>query len=158
MNSINDSSETANNPADPALPDEKRPSALLETISAHLRSLALRFNLIEKRLAHIERLIHIEHRSIGEDMPAGEEDSLPEPSSEPVSPPYAVRCDGRVLLSTDHLEGVDLSGRETFNGVVLNEAEISDALDRVADAFVEAAAYSVGWLRKVKKGVGGKEP
>jgi hypothetical protein len=155
MNSINDSSETAKNPTDPALPDEKRTSALLETISAHLSSLALRFNLIEKRLAHIERHVH---RSNGADVPAGEEDSLPEPSSEPVSPPYALRCDGRVLLSTDHLEGVDLSGRETFNGVVLDEAEISDALDRVADAFVEAAAYSVGWLRKVKKGVGGKEP
>jgi len=83
---------------------------------------------------------------------------LTEPSSEPLDPPYALLCDGRLLLSTRDLEGIDLADRETFTGVVLSEAEATDALDRMADAFEDAAAHSAGWLRrKARKGGGSNE-
>jgi len=155
MHSINDSNETAKNPADPSLTDEKRTIMLFESISARLRSLDVRFDVIEKRLEYLDRDVL---RAIGADARAGEEEPLSEPNPEPLPPPYALRCDGRVLLSTRDLEGIDLSARETFTGIVLSEAEASDALDRMADAFEDAAAHSAGWLRKkAKKGGGGSE-
>lgn len=116
--------------------DEERTIKLLEAISAHLTALDVRFDVIEKHLGDLDREVL---RAIGTDARAGEEELVTEASSEPLPPSYALRCDGRVLLSTRDLEGVDLSGRETFTGIVLSEAEASDALERMANAFEEAA-------------------
>ena len=155
MNSVNDSNETAKNPAEPTTTDEKRTIVLFESISAQLRSLDVRFDVIEKRLGYLDRDVL---RTIGAGASAGEEEPLTEPKSEPLAPPYALRCDGRVLLSTRDLEGIDLSDRETFTGIVLSEAEASDALHRMADLFEDAAAHSAGWVRrKAKKGGGSHE-
>jgi hypothetical protein len=142
---------------EPATPtDEKRTVMLLEAISAHLTALDERFDVIEKHLEGLDRDVL---RAVGTDARAGEEEPVTEAIPEPLPPSYALRCDGRVLLSTRDLEGIDLSGRETFTGIVLSEAEASDALDRMANAFEEAAAHSAGWLRKkVDKGGGGNEP
>ena len=155
MNSVNDPDETAKNPADPAITDEQRTIALFESISERLRSLDVRFEVIEKRLGYLDRDVL---RAMGADVHAEGAEPLTEPHSDPLSPPYALRCDGRVLLSTHDLEGIDLSERETFTGIVLSEAEASDALDRMADLFEDAAAHTAGWVRrKVKKGGGSHE-
>ena len=70
-------------------------------------------------------------------------------------PVLAVRCDGRVLLSTVDLAEVDLAGREVWVGLVLSEAEASDIQERLN--FEEAAAPTVARLlaldkKKKKKG------
>jgi hypothetical protein len=75
------------------------------------------------------------------------------------APRLALRSDGRVLLSTADLEGVDLSSRERWEGVLLSEAEARDVLGRVS--FDEAAAKTAGHLialdRKAKKESNGEE-
>ena len=161
MNSVNDSNEMANNSADPTVTDEKRTVALLEDIAARLTALQARFELIEKRLEDLDRDVHLAieaDEDEDEDVGGGEEEPLVEPTPAPPARSYALRCDGRVLLSTRDLEDIDLSARETFTGIVLSEAEASDALDRMGNAFEETAAHSVGWLRKRgKKGGGSKE-
>jgi hypothetical protein len=43
------------------------------------------------------------------------------------------------------------TGRETFTGIVLSEAEAADALDRLAHAFAEAASHGAGWLLRQGK-------
>jgi hypothetical protein len=74
-----------------------------------------------------------------------------DPNPAPLAPPFALRCDGRLLLSTRDLEGVNLSGRETFTGIVLSEAEAADALDRLDHAFHDAASHSAGWILRQSK-------
>lgn len=59
-------------------------------------------------------------------------------------PALAVRCDGRVLLSTVDLTDVDLSAREIWVGLVLTEAEASDIHDRLD--FEQAASPTVARL------------
>jgi hypothetical protein len=61
----------------------------------------------------------------------------------------AIRCDGRVLLSTVDLSNVDLSKREIWVGLVLTEAEAAAIHARVN--FDEAAAEAVGRLRALDK-------
>jgi hypothetical protein len=56
-------------------------------------------------------------------------------------PPWR-RAPGRVLLSTADLAHVDLSSRERWEGVLLNEAEAYDVLDQLD--FEEAAAKTAG--------------
>ena len=92
-----------------------------------------------------------------EENDADEEDAEVEPGTEPdrdpLPPLLALRCDGRILLSTHDLEGIDLTTRETFVGIVLSEAETSDVLDRTDDAFLEAAARIAGLIRRKGKRV-----
>lgn len=64
----------------------------------------------------------------------------------PLVPGLAFRSDGAILLHVDHLEGADLSARQTWTGVVLSEAEASDAVDRLADAADEAAGHIAGYV------------
>lgn len=64
-------------------------------------------------------------------------------------PTLAVRCDGRVLLSTVDLQGVDLAGRELWVGLVLSEAEASDIHERLN--FEEAASPTVARLLALDK-------
>lgn len=74
-----------------------------------------------------------------------------EASERPVEdvPVLAVRCDGRILVSTKDLSGIDRAGRETWEGLVLTEAEASDIHERLN--FEEAAAPTVARLLALDK-------
>jgi hypothetical protein len=74
-------------------------------------------------------------------------------------PPVALRCDGRVLLSTADLAHVDLSSRERWEGVLLNEAEACDVLDQLgfAEAAAKTAAHIITQVRNAKKEGGNDE-
>jgi hypothetical protein len=106
----------------------------------------------------------------GEDEPEIERESADRSASveptasaeltESVDPPHipalALRCDGKALLSVTHLAGADLSGRETWVGVVLHEEEALGVLGRVSNACDEAAGYAAaGILWSGKRGEGG---
>jgi hypothetical protein len=92
-------------------------------------------------------------------------DLTAEPAAPPDIPALALRSDGKALVSVAYLEGVDLSEREVWSGVVLSEAEASDMLERVSNAADEAAGHVAGrilWMQKGKKrgdepGEGGNE-
>ena len=158
MRSVNDLEEMGKNSTDPAstaedrVPEDRVPEdrvlVLLESISVHVKSLEGRFELMERRLDEIDPALR---RVLAKAEP------LSEPSSSPSFPPFALLCDGRVLLDVRVLEGIDLSGREMFTGILLSEAEANDAFERMANAFEEVAAHSAGWLRnQSKKHAGGK--
>ena len=53
------------------------------------------------------------------------------------------------------LEGRDISGRACWSGLILTEAEASGVLDRLDDAFADAAARVAGRMRKKPTGEGG---
>lgn len=98
----------------------------------------------------------------GEDEPERESADRPAPAeaTEGAEPPHipalALRCDGKTLLSVTHLAGADLSGRETWVGVVLHEEEALGVLARLSNASDEAAGYAAaGILWKGKRGEGG---
>ena len=84
-------------------------------------------------------------------------DSLKEPEETQPScedscscvPRLALRCDGKVLISLTDLEGVDLSKRETWIGLVLTEAEASDIQERLN--YDEAASPTVARLLALDK-------
>jgi hypothetical protein len=58
---------------------------------------------------------------------------------EPHVPGLAILSDGRAALSVVHLEGANLEGRTLWTGIILSEAETSDALEFITDAADEAA-------------------
>lgn len=82
------------------------------------------------------------------------------PADLPDIPPLAIRCDGRILLSTADLKGIDLAGRERWECIVITEAEASDIFDRLP--FEEAAAPTVARIlaqaKKPKKSPSDEEP
>ena len=151
MQSVKNPEEMVNNSAESVPTSEAPVAELLASIAGDLRSLGSRLELIERRLGQLEPGLE---RVVSGDG-SGEDDALTGPSSERFASPYALLCDGRLLLSVRDLEGIDLSDRETFTGVVLDEAESSDALDRMGPMFEEAAAFSAGWLLKKAKRRGG---
>lgn len=55
-------------------------------------------------------------------------------------PQMAIRMDGAVLLSIEDIGDRDLTGRETFTGIVLRSNEIGPLRSRVNDAAAGAAA------------------
>jgi hypothetical protein len=106
---------------------------LLESIDAGLRDLTARIDALEHRVA-----------TAAPDLAPSDE---PDPASQLSRiPSFAVRNDGKVLLSVAHLEGCDLAGREPWEGVVLSEAETWDAIDRLSHFFDETAGYTAGRL------------
>jgi hypothetical protein len=116
----------------------------MEVLEKNVRAL-VRMSAVLTSLS--ERLDALEHRR----EPARSEEDEPADFAPLATSPLALRCDGRLLLSTADLEGVDLSGRELFTGIVLSEAEACDVLDRLADIFDEAAAYSAARILKGSK-------
>ena len=87
--------------------------------------------------------------------PADPPDSGRRPCGSDV-PRLAVRCDGRVLLSTVDLQDVDLSKREVWVGLVLSEAEASDIHDRLN--IEEAASPTVARLLALDKKAKARKP
>jgi hypothetical protein len=112
---------------------ETRVVALLKSIETGIRDLNARVDSLEKRVA-----------SISSNTPVLKEQTTP--STSPRIPPFAIRSDGKVLLSVAHLTGCDLSEREHWEGVVLREPEMSNAIDHLADRFDETAGYAAGKL------------
>lgn len=152
MDSIDTPSETAKKPATSTPTAEEHIIAALADLTKQVCSIGSRIDAMEHRFGDLDRDVL---RACGIDARTEEESAddelYTEPSSAPLAPPYALRCDGRVLLSTRDLEGLDFTGRETFMGVVLSEAEAADALDRLAHAFAEAASHGAGWLLRQGK-------
>ena len=82
-------------------------------------------------------------------------DALPDGSGDPPSsglsslppevPRLAFRCDGKLLLAVTDLEGLDLSSREVWIGIVASEAEASDVHERLD--FEEAASPTIARIR-----------
>jgi hypothetical protein len=155
MDSIDSLDETAKKPATSIPSAEENIIALLADLTKSVSSIASRIDTMEHRFEHLDRDVL---RALGIDTRTDEESAGAEPPTAPLAPPFALRCDGRVLLSTRDLTDVDLSGRETFTGIVLSEAEAADAFDHLANAFEEAAAHGAGWLmrqsQKKEKSVG----
>ena len=119
----------------------ERNIAALVRMTAVLTSLSDRIEVLED---HVELL-----EAAAEDAADGTDVEPPtEPNPAPLTPPLALRCDGRALLSVNDLDGVDLSARETFVGVVLTESETSDLMERLDDAYHDAAAHMAASLRK----------
>jgi hypothetical protein len=155
MDNIDNPNETANKPATSTPSAEENIIALLADLTKGVSSIASRIDMMEQRFEYAEREVL---RALGIDAPTEEQSADVEPHAAPRAPAFALRCDGRVLLSTRDLGGVDLSGREMFTGIVLSEAEAADAFDRLANAFEEAAAHGAGWLvRQSKKKVKGEK-
>lgn len=61
-------------------------------------------------------------------------------------PSLALRSDGKVLLAAAHVEGADLAGRETWQGVVLSAAEEDDVFEAMSDAADDAAGHIAGHI------------
>jgi hypothetical protein len=155
MDTIDNPNETANKPATSTPSAEENIIALLAELTKSVNSIASRIDTMEHRFEDLDRDVL---RALGTDARAEEESADVEPHTAPLAPSFALRCDGRVLLSTRDLGDVDLSGRETFTGIVLSEAEAADAFDRLANAFEEAAAHGAGWLvRQSKKKAKGEK-
>jgi len=119
----------------------ERNIAALVRMTAVLTSLADRIEVLED---HVELL----ETDAEDQADGGDVEPLTEPNPAPLTPPLALRCDGRALLSVADLDGVDLSAREMFVGVVLTEAETSDLMERLDDAYHDAAAHMAASLRK----------
>ena len=154
MESIDNLNETAKKPATSTPSAEENIIALLADLTKSVRSLASRIDTMEHRFEHLDRDVI---RALGIGARTDEERAEAEPHTAPLAPPFALRCDGRVLLSTRDLGSVDLSERETFTGIVLSEAEASDAFDRLAHSFEEAAAHGARWLVRQSKKKGKDE-
>ena len=67
----------------------------------------------------------------------------------------AIRSDEVVLLSTEDLEGCDLSGRTIWTAIELTHAEFAEVRQRILGAAAEAAAHVAGSIRNTKKKGGG---
>jgi len=80
------------------------------------------------------------------DRPRAEGTRKPSNPRRPV-PGLARRSDGKTLLSTAYLVGSDLAGRERWSGVVLTDAEASEANNRVSDSSDDAASHIAGRIR-----------
>jgi hypothetical protein len=77
-----------------------------------------------------------------------ETEPMSKPGAEPsLVAPLALRSDGKTLLSVAHLQGVDVTGREQWTGMVLTEDEVGRIRDRLMNAFDEAAGRVGGRLR-----------
>ena len=167
---VDDSNRTANKPVDPASIHEERILsilALLTDLASSMRSVAFRMDTMEHRMDDLDRdglralnanvRAKEDDSAEADDSDVEEEDADGELRTEPdvhdLPPSLALRCDGRVLLSTSDLDGVDLTKREMFIGIVLSEAETSDVLDRTDDAFLDVAAHVSGLLRRTCKRV-----
>jgi len=61
-----------------------------------------------------------------------------------VVPPLALRSDGRVLLAVSHVEGVDIAGRERWEGIVLSGTETAEVFRAMSDAADDAAGHAAG--------------
>ena len=142
MNSIDNPNETA-----------KKPTTSTPSAEEHNTALVAELTRCKRLIASLGHRFGADVRAEEETTEEESADVEPhtEPNPAPLSPPFALRCDGRLLLSTRDLEGVDLTGRETFTGIVLSEAEAADALERLAHAFVEAASHGAGWLLRQGK-------
>ena len=78
-----------------------------------------------------ERLESLEHRLADRNAPN-------------VVPPLALRSDGRVLLAVSHVEGVDIAGRERWEGIVLSAAEAAKVFNAMSGAADDAAGHAAG--------------
>ncbi|HZF50221.1 MAG TPA: hypothetical protein VE093_16295 [Polyangiaceae bacterium] len=135
--------QTSDPSTEPSPTPEERTLALLASIDAGIRYLTSRLDAIERRVLHTEL-------------------ASPEPPSTrpPRIPPFAVRNDGKIILAVAHLIDCDLSDRERWEGIVLNEAEVRHAVGHLADLFDDTAARTAGrfLLKGVKrKPEGGRE-
>jgi hypothetical protein len=63
----------------------------------------------------------------------------------------AIRSDEVVLLSTEDLEGCDLSGRKIWTAIELTHAEIAEVRQRIMGTAAEAAAHLAGRIRSSNK-------
>jgi hypothetical protein len=167
MSIVEDPNETANKPAilpspsseqPPASPPpEDRVSAIFQEVSAAVRQLTDRMDVLEERLGGAERDAS-QTNGAGARSDAEPAEILTETFAAHGIPPVALRCDGRVLLSTADLAHVDLSSRECWEGVLLTEAEACDVLGQLG--FEEAAAKTAGriiTLGKSAKNEGGND-
>ena len=76
----------------------------------------------------------------------------------PLSVPFAITSDGRLVINVTECEGRSLEGREMFTGAVLNEKEARAALGRITNGIADAAAWIAGEMpvqpRASKRGSG----
>lgn len=165
MSIVEDTNETANKPAilpspsseqPPASPPpEERMIALFQEISSAVQQLGVRMGALEERLSGAERAERDAAQTNGTGAPSDAEPAELLTGAGPSHniPPVALRCDGRVLLSTADLAHVDLSSRERWEGVVLNEAEACDVLDLLGfkEAAAKMAAHIITRVRNAKK-------
>ena len=115
----------------PGVPGQNIAPEIFTEILAAIRTLGSRMESLEGRLEGLDR--NVLDAINAEPAP----DTEPEP---PRVPTLALTSDGRVLLSLHYVEGADVSGRETWTGILLSEAESFDALDAMSDAADDAAA------------------
>jgi hypothetical protein len=148
MDTIDNPNEMAKKPATSTPSVEENIIALLAELAKSVSSIASRIDTMEHRFEYLERDVL---RALGIDVRAEEQSADVEPHIAPPAPSLALLCDGRILLSTRDLGGVDLSGKEMFTGIVLSEAEAADVFDYLAQAFEEAAAHGAGWLLRQSK-------
>jgi hypothetical protein len=81
------------------------------------------------------RLDRVEGAAEGGD--AGDENDDP---SYVGSPPFAVRSDGALLMSTEHAKGRDVTHRELWIGFVLCPGERNEVIARMDDRLCEVAS------------------
>lgn len=108
----------------------------LQALRKHLDRFLSRLSLMLERL-----------RALG--APERDTDAEPSPDAKgapPRVPSIALTNDGRVLLSVQYLEGIDIADRETWIGVFLIGKERSRALDAIANSADDAAAHVGGKL------------
>jgi hypothetical protein len=68
-------------------------------------------------------------------------------------PPLAIRVDGALMLSVEHLAGRSFEKREVWSGVVLYPWEVAEVLKRADNCAQETAARIVGEpFKKSSKG------
>jgi hypothetical protein len=67
----------------------------------------------------------------------------------------AIRSDEVVLLSTEDLEGCDLSGRKIWTAIELTHAEVAEVRQRIMGTAAEAAAHLAGSIRNSNRKKGG---
>lgn len=131
---------------DPSIVDvmEKQAKTLVR-ITAVLTDLAERLDMLEQLF---------DGDAIANDDDYDDDDEEPNTSRDAdVIPPLALLADGRVLLHESEIEGLDLSTREVWRGVVLTESEANDVLDYVSDGISEAAGKTGAWMIRSAKRV-----
>lgn len=107
----------------------------LTTLLSEVRTLGTRLSSLENRIDDLAERI-----------------DEPDKHRAPI-PSLALRNDGKVLLSVEHIDGADVADRERWEGVVLSDRERLDVFKAMNDGADDVAAHIAGRiLARVRKG------
>jgi hypothetical protein len=122
-----------------------------------------------EQAAHYREMMSSLHRAVSAARKLGPIPEVETPTDEeeegPITEPQrpyrgslAYRSDGRVMLSVAYVEGADLTGYETWTGILLSPEQAEEVLDGISDAADDVGANiggAIRWRKGEPEGSGG---